>query len=135
MREIKEFAIHCSATRPSQDIGADEIRKWHLEKGWSDIGYHFVINRKGVIQTGRPVDKPGAHVKGHNADSIGICLVGGINEQGKADANFTFSQYSALHNLVSNLLVSYPEVTILGHRDFPGVQKACPCFDVQSFFS
>lgn len=138
MRLINSLIIHCSATRPSMDIGVAEIKEWHLDRGWNNIGYHYVIRRNGVIEDGRPVAKVGAHAKGHNANSIGICLVGGVKEEdGKTpDANFTFEQYRSLESFVSDLERQYPEIhTICGHRDLPGVWKQCPCFSVKDFFS
>jgi N-acetyl-anhydromuramyl-L-alanine amidase AmpD len=133
MREIKRLIIHCAATKPDMDIGVEEIREWHKERGWKDIGYHFVIRRTGEIEKGRPVSQVGAHAKGHNLDSIGICLVGGIDEDGDADANFTFEQYVALEQFVDEAEDYYGDLDVLGHRDLPGVAKACPCFDVTSF--
>ncbi len=71
------IVIHCAATKPSMNIGAEEIKKWHVdERGWADIGYHFVLDRNGVVCPGRPVEKAGAHSKGHNKNSIGLCIVG-----------------------------------------------------------
>lgn len=118
------------------DIGAAMIREWHLERGFSDIGYHFVIWRDGYIEEGRPISRIGAHAKGHNSDSIGICLVGGIDEEGKPDSNFTCKQYGALCTLVDEL-VNDPNLNInqvLGHRDLPGVKKACPSFNAIQLF-
>ena len=130
MRELKRIIVHCSATKPSMDIGASEIRKWHKAKGWSDIGYHYVIRRDGRVEDGRPVVTPGAHVKGHNADSIGICLVGGVDKKGKPDANFSIDQYQELETLVFRLRVKYGQMPVSGHRDFTN-KKACPCFNVK----
>lgn len=131
MREIDTIVVHCSATKPSMDIGADKIREWHRGNGWSDIGYHFVIRRNGNIENGRMVEIPGAHAKGYNQKSIGICMVGGINEKGDADANFTLHQYLALTELLNDLDKQFPSCQLLGHRDIS--DKACPSFDVQSF--
>jgi len=126
------IVIHCSATRPTQDIGAKEIRKWHKDKGWIDIGYHFVIRRNGVVEKGRPVDDIGAHVAGYNSNSVGVCLVGGIGENSFApENNFTKAQWSALKALVADLVKRYPNAKVQGHRDFPKVAKACPCFDAK----
>lgn len=125
MREIKKLIVHCSATPPHMDIGATEIRKWHLEKGWADIGYHFVIRRNGDVEDGRPVDQAGAHTQGYNRESIGICLVGGNNE-----ADFSFSQYHSLVALIEKLKTQYgSDITVHGHREF--ADKLCPCFDVK----
>jgi N-acetylmuramoyl-L-alanine amidase len=125
------IAIHCSATRPSQDVGAADIRKWHKAQGWSDIGYHFVIRRNGKIEKGRAVDAVGAHVAGFNASSVGICMVGGVSQKDftKAENNFTKEQFNALMALLVQLCVRYPKAKVRGHRDFPKVAKACPSFD------
>jgi N-acetyl-anhydromuramyl-L-alanine amidase AmpD len=125
------------------NIGAKEIREWHVVgNGWRDIGYNYVITRDGDVQNGRDTDRDGdvdeeigAHAKGFNTNSIGICLVGGIDDDRNADANFTFVQYVALNNLVQDLISKYPDVEILGHRDLPNSNKECPSFDVKSFFS
>jgi N-acetylmuramoyl-L-alanine amidase len=127
------LVIHCSATRAIQDVGAKDIRKWHVEgNGWADIGYHFVIRRSGKVEIGRRVDEIGTHVQGHNTDSVGICLVGGLNNATfKPENNFTPQQWDALKKLLAGLLKKYPRAKVLGHRDFPGVQKACPCFSAR----
>lgn len=136
MRKLDLIVIHCSATKPSQNIGVDEIRDWHIKgNGWSDIGYHNVIRREGVIEEGRPISVPGAHAKGYNDHSIGICLVGGLNDAGKPEANFTFRQYLELKFLVYSYKEKYNIQTVLGHRDLPDVSKDCPCFDVKEFFN
>lgn len=136
MRQIKYIAVHCSATKASMDIGAKEIRKWHVEeRKWSDIGYHFVIRRDGTLEFGRPLERAGSHVKNYNTTSIGICMVGGIDAQGKAENNFTEAQFERLRLLLSNLTAQFPAAEVKGHRDFPGVHKDCPCFDVKKWWS
>lgn len=133
MRNIDKIVIHCSATTPNQDVGADEIRKWHVKgKGWDDIGYHYVISRSGEVEKGRDLETPGAHVRGHNTSSIGICLIGGIDDDGSPDANFTARQYLELYHLVRALKYRFPDAKIMGHRDL--ANRNCPCFDVESFF-
>lgn len=134
-RKSTQFIVlHCSATRPQQDIGAKEIRQWHKAKGWVDIGYHFVIRRDGRVEKGRPVDAVGAHVAGFNSISLGICLVGGIGaDSWKPENNFTKAQWSALKQLVTEMRVKYPTAKIVGHRDFPDVHKACPCFEAKAW--
>ena len=116
-----------------QDIGAKEIRQWHKAKGWSDIGYHLVIRRDGRIEKGRALDAIGSHVKGHNANSVGVCMVGGLANDAPwgPQNNFTPAQWTALKVMVAGLLKRYPTAKVLGHRDFPGVAKACPCFDAR----
>lgn len=126
------IVLHCSATRAIQNIGAKEIRRWHKDKGWTDIGYHYVIRRDGTVDNGRGREEVGAHVSGHNSDSLGICLVGGLNDKTwQPENNFTKAQWTALEILLGMLLVRYPNAKILGHRDFPKVAKACPCFDAR----
>lgn len=133
MRQINLIVVHCSATRPSQDIGAAEIDRWHRQgNGWSQIGYHYVVRRDGTIEPGRPLEKRGAHVAGHNANSIGICLVGGVAEDDAAVAeeNFTPAQWDALSELLRTLVIAYPKAAIVGHNELDK-GKACPSFDVQ----
>lgn len=84
---------HCAATKPDMDIGAAEITRWHKAKGYFTIGYHYVIRRNGKIENGRPIEQPGAHAQGHNAESIGICMAGGIDENGKPQCNYTAAQW------------------------------------------
>ena len=131
MRKINWLVIHTAATRPSMDIGATEIRRWHKERGFNDIGYHYVIRRDGRVEKGRPDARVGAHVLGHNTGSLGICLVGGVNENLVPENNYTEAQWRSLESLLSTLVGKYPEAYVRGHRDFPGVSKACPCFDAE----
>ena len=133
MRDITKIIIHCAATKPSMDIGANEIREWHIARDWIDIGYHYVIRRNGTVEKGRDIMQAGAHAKGHNFTSIGICLVGGINEEGEPDDNFTLKQYNSLIQLVKFLEMTFPIDDVLGHRDLPDVNKQCPCFDVRAW--
>lgn len=143
MSSIKRAVVHCSFTMPEQDIGADDIRIWHVrDNGWSDIGYHYVIRRDGRVERGRYEDgdnnldagEVGAHAYGFNRDSIGICLVGGMSEHGKEDCNYTRAQYNALSSLLIGLTVRIPGIEILGHRDLPHVVKTCPIFDVREWW-
>lgn len=131
MRKIDKMIIHCSATMPTRDLNAKEIRKWHMEppRNWSDIGYHYVIKRDGEIEDGRPLDKAGAHCYGHNESSIGICLVGGVDETNRAHDNFTKQQWRSLGSLLRVCKADYKSATIHGHNEFAA--KACPSFDVQ----
>jgi len=135
MRKIKGIIIHCSATKPSMDIGVDEIKDWHVKgNGWSDIGYHYVINRGGTLEIGRDIKKNGAHTKGHNKDTIGICVVGGVDDNGTPANNYTLNQWNTLENLVNELCFSDYMISgfyIKGHNNFSS--KACPSFDVQDW--
>lgn len=136
MRSIDKIVIHCSATPPSMDIGAVAIDEWHrIENRWSGIGYHKVIRRNGAVEQGRDLERVGAHAKGHNSHSIGICMVGGVNSEGKAENNFTLHQFSALLDELIALTADYPDAVIVGHRDLPGVRKSCPCFDVSAWLA
>jgi len=132
MRNINLIVVHCSATTPLQDIGSEEIRDWHVnENGWSDIGYHYVIRRNGFIEDGRPIEKAGAHARGYNANSIGVCYVGGINTSGEPEDNRTQLQTQSLVTLLKKLVRQFPKAKIVGHCNLPGVAKACPSFDAQ----
>lgn len=116
------------------DVGVAEIDKWHRARGFSQIGYHYVIRRNGIVETGRDIDNDGdideevgAHAAGHNSHSLGICMVGGIDEQGNADSNFTLKQWLALDSLLRQLLARY-DAKVIGHRDVDS-GKECPSFD------
>lgn len=137
MREITHIIIHCAATPPSMDVGADEINQWHLDRGWSGIGYHGVFRRNGQFERGRPMHIAGAHARGFNANSIGLCLIGGVDEDGKAEDNFTAVQKRRAKQYVEVLQALYdvPDENIIGHRDLPGVTKDCPSFDVQEWWN
>ena len=136
MRIIEHLVVHCAATKPQMDVGVEEIRRWHKDRGWSDVGYHYVIRRSGEVEKGRPDDVVGAHVAGHNARTIGVCLVGGIDEDGHPEPNFTPDQFNSLRELLVDLQKRYDvhDEGIVGHRDFPAVGKACPSFDVQRWW-
>jgi N-acetyl-anhydromuramyl-L-alanine amidase AmpD len=132
MRKIDKIIIHCAATKPSMDIGVKEIREWHLKRGWRDVGYHYIIRRNGTIEEGRKKDRMGAHTEGQNANSLGVCMVGGINDKGQPADNFTKAQWASLDRLMRILKADFPWVTIHGHREF-NAGKACPSFDVQQW--
>lgn len=130
MRQITEIIIHCADTPEGRDVKADEIRRWHKnERGWSDIGYHYVIDLDGTIEPGRDIETAGAHCTGHNAKSIGICYVGGCDEKMQPKDTRTEAQKASLLLLLKYLRQRYPGAKIYGHRDF--AQKACPSFDAK----
>lgn len=147
MRPVKLLVVHCSATAPNKDIGAREINAMHMARPdmRCKIGYHYVIRRNGALEPGRAETEIGAHSKGHNANSIGICLVGGVDERGKSVCNFEPAQYDTLRGLLKRLEAKYPGSVSLGHRDLsPDVDgdgvverhewlKDCPCFDVKKW--
>ena len=127
------IVIHCSATPPNMDIGVEEIRKMHLQRGFSDVGYNRVIRRSGEWEQGRDDDEVGAHVQGFNSVSIGVCLVGGVDRRNRAEDNFTLEQMDTLRQMIPELQEKYPNAVVQGHRDFPDVHKDCPSFDVQAW--
>ena len=133
-RTIKELIVHCSATPEGKDYSVDTIRQWHLQRGFSDIGYHYVIYRDGSIHIGRDESIIGAHCTGHNTNSIGVCYIGGCASDGKTPKDTrTSEQRQSLLNLLKELKVKYPKASIHGHRDF--ANKACPSFDATKEYS
>ena len=137
MRPISEIIVHCSATRPewmANEAMANqvrEIRRWHMqERGWKDIGYHYLIGRNGAIATGRPVEQVGAHVQGHNTGTIGVCLIGGhgSSETDLFGQHFTTQQENALRHLLADLQHRYKINKVTGHNQYAA--KACPGFSV-----
>lgn len=142
MRPINEIIIHCTATRPewferattAQKVA--EIRRWHKQdRGWKDIGYHYLIDRDGTVAVGRPVEQVGAHVAGHNTGTIGISLFGGHGsaETDAFEDNFTPAQDKALRELIADLRDGYPTIkTVSGHNWYAA--KACPGFDASAWY-
>ena len=130
------IVVHCAATPSDMDIGVKEIRHWHLQRGFSDVGYHYIIRRDGTMEKGRTDTTPGAHARGYNMNSLGICLVGGSKKNSTlAERNFTGAQYISLRKILTDLLLKFPDAELLGHRDLPGVTKACPSFDVRTWWN
>lgn len=133
-RNIKELIVHCSATPEGKDFTVSQIKQWHLQRGFSDIGYHYVIYRDGSIHIGRDESVIGAHCTGHNTNSIGVCYIGGVATDGKAPKDTrTAKQKQSLVKLLKELKVKYPQASIHGHRDF--ANKACPSFDATKEYS
>ena len=154
MNKIDAIVIHCSATRAGQDVRAADIDKWHKERGFAMIGYNYVIDLDGTVEVGRPLSMDGAHCntaglsgQSYNKHSIGICYVGGLDENGNPADTRTPEQKLSLANLVYKLINEYPIVEVIGHRDASPDKngngkiernewiKQCPCFDVKSEFS
>lgn len=127
MRKISRIIVHCAASKG--DVSAKTIKSWHLERGWRDIGYHYVIRRNGTIELGRPVAESGAHVQGKNKDSIGVCLAGGY---GGSD-NYTDQQMSSLRTLCGGLIHEHGKLGVMGHNDFTNA-KTCPNFNVAAWW-
>lgn len=129
MRKINTIIVHCSATKEGQNFSASDIDKWHKERGFNSIGYHYIIKLDGTIEKGRDINEIGAHAKGYNTNSIGICYIGGLDSKCNPKDTRTNEQKDALISLISNCIYDIPEINkILGHRD-TGANKACPCFD------
>lgn len=122
------IVIHCADTPSTMDIGAKEIRQWHIvDNGWADIGYHYVIRRNGLREHGRALEAIGSHVRGFNSCSVGVCMVGG-----KGGNNFTKLQFDELEKLVKELKLKYPKAEVVGHCELNS-GKTCPSFDVQAW--
>lgn len=132
MRNIDKIIIHCSATPEGREHTISDITSWHKARGFTTIGYHFLINLEGVILKGRPEEQIGAHCTGQNQNSIGICYVGGTDAKGDPKDTRTDKQKVALIALVKELKEKYPKATIHGHCEFAA--KACPSFDVKKEF-
>lgn len=133
-RNIKELIVHCSATPEGKDYSVDTIRQWHLQRGFSDIGYHYVVYRDGSIHIGRDESIIGAHCTGHNTNSIGICYIGGCASDGKTPKDTrTTEQKQSLVKLLKELKTKYPQASIHSHKDF--TNKACPSFDATKEYS
>ena len=143
---VKYIVIHCSATRSTRDYTAEQLLRDHKTLGFRTVGYHFYIRKNGDIKTTRPIEKIGAHARGYNAQSIGICYEGGISERGRPEDTRTVWQKHSLRVLVRALLVDYPGCKVCGHRDLSPDRngngeiepeewiKACPCFEVKAEF-
>ena len=132
MRKLTRIILHCTATPDGRHVDVDTIRSWHRKRGWSDIGYHYVIYLDGSVHVGRDVAKVGAHVVGHNADTIGVVYVGGTDAGGKAKDTMNAAQETAFVNLVKHLRDQYGPLTLHGHNEYAA--KACPSFNVKQKF-
>lgn len=131
-RQIKYLVVHCSATPEGRNHTAKDIDLWHRQRGFDGIGYNYIIRLDGTVEEGRDVNKIPSHVKGYNKESIGICYIGGIDKNTLQPKDTrTPAQREALKKLLIELKKMYPQAEILGHRDFPNVAKACPCFNAK----
>lgn len=134
MRQINKIIIHTSATPYMKNFGVADIDRWHKQQGWKGVGYHFVIDLDGKIEDGRPIEEAGAHTKGQNKDSIGICYIGGLDPSGKPSDTRTPEQKLALVSLINNLRMKYGNIPVYGHYNFDP-KKACPCFDAKKEYN
>lgn len=138
-RTVNEIIIHCSATPNGRTTTVEQIRAWHQARGFTDIGYHWVVGIGGTLMRGRPETAIGAHAKGHNAHSVGVCMVG--------TDRFTMEQWATLRQCVEDLLERYPGARVIGHRDTsPDLDgdgqvephewiKVCPGFNVSEWLA
>ena len=135
MRRIDLIVIHCTATRANKDFTLEALRRCHVvENHWSDIGYHFYIRKDGTIYPCRPPSKVGAHAKGYNAHSLGVCYEGGLDAKGQPADTRTTWQKASLIELLKKLKLLYPDAKIVGHYEL-GAKKACPCFCASQEYS
>lgn len=129
MRKINKIILHCSATKEGQKFTVKDIDAWHKQRGFKGVGYHYVILLDGTVEPGRPESEVGAHTLGQNANSIGICYIGGLDANAKPKDTRTDAQIEALIKLVKELKAKYPGATVHGHNEF--ANKACPSFNVK----
>ena len=130
---MKEIILHCSATKENADFSAADIKKWHLQRGFKNIGYHYVIRLDGTVEAGRKEDEIGAHCLGHNKDSLGICYIGGLDSNGTPKDTRTNEQKKSLVKLVLKLMKKYniSIENVRGHYEF--ANKVCPSFKIEKF--
>jgi N-acetylmuramoyl-L-alanine amidase len=135
MRKINKIIIHCTATPEGREHDVADIRRWHLKRGFNDIGYHYLIHIDGTIEEGRPINKQGAHCSGENKGSIGLCYVGGMSkDMKKAKDTRTQSQKDSLIKLMHELIYKYnKDMTIHGHNEY--ANKSCPSFIVKEEYA
>lgn len=133
MRKIDKIIIHCSDTLDGKSFKASDIDRWHKERGWAGIGYHFVVLLDGTVEEGRDIENAGAHCKGQNASSIGICYIGGRGAHGTQDTR-TEEQKNALRELIARLRNEYGNLPVFGHHDFDK-KKDCPCFNAKKEYN
>jgi N-acetylmuramoyl-L-alanine amidase len=133
-RQVNKIIVHCTATPEGRDVTVDEIRRWHVEeKNWSDIGYHWIVTLNGTLERGRPEHIQGAHAKGFNKNSVGLCYVGGVDKDMAPKDTRTKGQKETLKCILEDLKDRYPNAEIIGHRDVSS--KACPSFDAKAEYN
>lgn len=133
-RKTNQIILHCSATPEGKDFTPEQVHRWHLERGFIGCGYNFIIERDGTILECRPENCVGAHCTNHNSFSVGICYIGGMDENNKNPRDTrTVEQKESMYQLVQYLLEKY-HLTLMDvhcHREF--ANKQCPCFDINDF--
>ena len=133
MRDINKIILHCSATQEGKDFDVEDIREWHKQRNFIDVGYHYVIKLDGTIEDGRDIRSIGAHCKGYNANSIGIVYVGGLDSEGKGKDTRTKEQKESLLNLIDDLLIAYDLDIDDVYCHYQFAKKLCPCFKIEEF--
>ncbi len=134
MRKINEIIVHCTATPEGREVKVADVDRWHRQRGFNGIGYHYLVYLDGTVAKGRPAEQVGAHCKGHNANSIGVCYVGGLAADCKTPKDTrTQRQKEALRELIARLRAEYRGARVRGHRDF--ARKDCPCFDATTEYA
>ena len=133
MRKITEIIIHCTATPEGRAVALADVDRWHRERGFFGIGYHYLVQPDGTVEEGRPLWRVGAHCTDHNTHSIGICYLGGLDSRMQPKDTRTPAQRAALRQLIGRLRSQFPDIQVYGHRDFAA--KACPCFDAHSEYN
>ena len=134
MRDIQYLVIHCTGATQTQSIQSIQ-NHWKKVNKWKDPGYHWIIKPDGEAVQLFPIEKPSNGVAGHNTYSIHICYIGGVDAQGNPFDNRTNAQKETLVTLLKKYRAQFPQAKIQGHRDFSGVTKACPSFDVPKWLS
>ena len=148
MRQINLIVVHCTATKNGVAVPVQTIARWHKSRGFKAIGYHYVIQPDGHVDVGRDEEQPGAHAKGHNAHSIGVCLVGGLGGPDRLNPGlYTEAAWESLRIVAQDLMDRYPEARVVGHRDLsPDLDgdgqvephewiKLCPAFEVRDWLA
>ena len=130
--KVQGVLIHCAATKSTMNVDRDTINRWHIKRGFSEIGYHYYITFDGIVHKGRDTRTVGAHCKGKNSTHLGICLEGGLSADNKPENNFTDEQWFSLIGLLKELPSKFPNIKeIAGHNKYAA--KACPSFDVEAW--
>lgn len=139
---VKWIVIHYSATPVESDFSAADIDRIHTNRGFREIGYHKYIRKSGIVEKGRDLDQPGrfeqgAHSKGENAASIGVCFEGGVyaSDPNTGLDTRTPAQTESMIRVIDELLERYPNAKVTGHRDMPGAATQCPGFDASKWWA
>ena len=132
-RAIDLIVVHCTATKLSADVHVVDVDRFHRQRGFACIGYHFLVTLDGSIEPGRPLEQAGAHCLGHNARSVGVAYVGGLDAHGRPADTRTAAQKQTMVELLARLRQLFPQAEIAPHYRFAA--KACPCFDVDKEYA